>query len=163
MQFHENGGSAELRIFVVEDNPVDVVLFRRILKKSSLAYSLTVVTHGNEAVERLKQLAAGEGHDKPDVVFLDLNLPGLSGTEILAAMKNDPALAEIPVAVLTGSDQPSDLTTCRLLGVDAYFNKALAPEDFVALTCEIELFLRSSAQKVLLAQNLFQLAVGGGC
>ena len=143
MQLHEIGGSAELKVFIVEDNPVDVLLFRRILKKSSLAYSLTVVADGTEAIEQLKQGTAGEGRYRPDVVFLDLNLPGLSGTDILAAMKADMALAEIRVAVLTGSDEPDDFTTCTRLGVDAFFNKAVAVEDFLALAANIESFLQS--------------------
>ena len=76
-----------------------------------------------------------------NAVFLDLNLPGKSGTEVLADMKSDLSLASIPVAILTGSDDRQDRETCASLGSDAYFSKALAMQDFPALITVIDAFL----------------------
>lgn len=130
-----------LDIFLVEDNPVDVALFKQILRKSSLVFSLTVAKDGVEAVQRLNN-RDGSPY-RPDVVFLDLHLPGKNGIEILSEMKNDSQLAAIPVAVLTGSDHAQDYATCRQLGVDAYFNKTVELHDFFALASDIETFLLS--------------------
>lgn len=134
----ECGGRVQLEIFLIEDNPGDVVLFKQALRKSAVPYSLSVASDGVEAVRQLKEAAPPY---RPDVVFLDLNLPGWSGAEILAQMKKDPQLAVIPVAILTGSDLIQDRTACTALGVDAYFNKAVALQDFFTLTKEIDLFL----------------------
>ncbi len=133
---------AELNIFLVEDNPSDVLLFKHALRQSSISYSLTVAKDGVEAIRRLKN-PGGHQAFQPDAVFLDLNLPGKNGAEILAEMKSDPNLAAIPVAILTGSDDPGDHATCAKLGASAYLNKAAALEDFFALMAEIKSFLLS--------------------
>lgn len=128
---------ARLEIFLVEDNPCDVVLFKQILRKSSVAYSLTVVSDGVTAVERLREGA------RPNTIFLDLNLPGKTGKEILAELKQTPELASIPVAVLTGSADAQDEQICNLLGADRYFTKAVALADFFLLTTQIAGFLQT--------------------
>lgn len=135
----ESGDRVKLEIFLVEDNPADVVLFKQALRKCAVLHSLSVATDGAEAVRRLKESSSSP--QRPDVVFLDLNLPGLSGAELLAEMKGDPNLATIPVAILTGSDLIQDRVTCAALGVDAYFYKAVALQDFFALATEIGFFL----------------------
>ena len=134
-------GSAELAIFLVEDNPCDVVLFKQILRKCSIPCSLTIATEGIEALRWLKSEIKAHNEGNPDLVFLDLNLPGKSGLEILAEMKADPALAAIPTAVLTGSDQIRDKQNCERLGVQAYFNKTEVLQDFFSLVNGINSFL----------------------
>jgi CheY-like chemotaxis protein len=135
------GGNVALEIFLVEDNPGDVVLFKQALKRSTIVFSLTVATHGVEAIKRLQEPSSSGQPYRPDVVFLDLNLPGWSGVEVLAEMKKDLELASIPVAILTGSELMQDRSACCSIGVDAYFNKALALQDFFTLASEIEAFL----------------------
>jgi CheY-like chemotaxis protein len=134
-------GPAELKIFLVEDNPADVVLFKRILRSSHISYALTVAIDGGEALDVLKTQDVGRQHYRPDVVFLDLNLPGKSGIEVLAEMKADVRLAAISVAVLTGSDSPEDRAACSLLGADIYLSKALGLDHFPYLAREVEQFL----------------------
>ncbi|MBV8897105.1 MAG: response regulator [Acidobacteriaceae bacterium] len=137
----ERDGRVQLEIFLVEDNPGDVVLFKQALRKSSVLYSLTGASDGVEAVRRLQETSGSQPPYRPDVIFLDLNLPGWSGAEILAQIKKDPQLAAIPVAILTGSELIQDRTACAALGVDAFFNKATALHDFFSLAKEIERFL----------------------
>lgn len=133
----ETQESDRLSVFLVEDNACDIVVFRQILRKCSGEYSLVISGDGSEAVSRLKN----PNICKPDVVFLDLNLPGKSGVEVLREMKADPILRRIPVAVLTGSDQADDRQICSALGVDAYFNKAEVLQDFFALVARIQALL----------------------
>ena len=137
----EDRSPAKMEILLIEDNPADIVLFKQILQTSSVLYSLTVCVNGLDAIDRLQHQAAGQPLYRPGVVFLDLNLPGKSGAEILAEMKADPVLAVIPVAILTGSDHPDDRATCASLGVDTYLNKAVALEDFFVLAAKIDGFL----------------------
>ncbi|HZS54580.1 MAG TPA: response regulator [Bryobacteraceae bacterium] len=131
----------QLNILLVEDNPGDVVLFKQALRNSAISYSLTVATDGVQATQMLNALPQCCSSYKPDVVFLDLNLPGKRGAEVLAEMKNNTALATIPVAILTGSDHADDRAICTSLGANAYFNKAVVLEDFAILASEIISFL----------------------
>ena len=126
--------SDRLSIFLVEDNPGDVALFRQILRNCPGEYTLIIAGNGIEAIARLKNTSAG----KPHIVFLDLNLPGKSGVEILTEMKADPLLSRMPVAVLTASEDIDDRRVCKALGVDAYFNKAEVLQDFFTLAANIQ-------------------------
>jgi CheY-like chemotaxis protein len=128
-------------ILLVEDNPCDVVLFKQILRKCSVDCSLSVATDGFAALNDLRQSTSPAAERQFDVVFLDLNLPGQNGAEVLAEMKGDFALSSMPVAILTGSDHADDREICTSLGVDAYFNKALVLQDFFALVSDIDSFL----------------------
>ena len=140
MERSELGGRVKLDIFLVEDNPCDVALFKQVMRRSSIAYALTVARDGAEAIQQLKNRCASDEY-RPDVVFLDLNLPGKNGTEVLADIRSDTNLAALPVAILTGSEDPADRANCACIGIEAYFNKAIAVHDFFALAAEVELFL----------------------
>lgn len=142
-----SGGVIELGILLVEDNPGDVVLFKQTLRNSSILHSLSVAKDGAQAIEMLKARNGLDVSYRPDVVFLDLNLPCKTGAEVLAEMKADPVLASIPVAILTGSDHEDDFAVCTALGVNAYFHKALALQDFRALASAIQAFLRDLASR----------------
>jgi CheY-like chemotaxis protein len=134
-----SGAGAKLELLLVEDNPCDVLLFKQILRKCSVSCSLTVAINGIQAMNYIS------GHNPGclsfDAVFLDLNLPCKSGTEVLAEIKADAKLVHTPVAMLTGSDDSDDRRICRVLGADAYFNKAEVMQDFFALVREIDAFL----------------------
>ncbi len=139
MQASDNGlRSPQLDVLLVEDNPVDVLLFKQTLRRSAVSYTLSVASDGAEATEMLQQRCHSS---LPDVVFLDLNLPCKSGAEILAYIKAHAILARVPVAILTGSEYEDDFAICMRLGADAYFHKAAALNDFFSLAREIEAFL----------------------
>jgi two-component system response regulator len=145
-----------LDILLVEDNPGDVVLFKQALRNCAISFSLKVARDGEEAIRLLRGRNASPATYKPNVVFLDLNLPCKSGAEVLAEMKADPALAAIPVAILTGSDYAEDYALCARLGADDYLQKAGALQDFFTLSDKIRLFLKkvqpSRAAKTMQAQ-----------
>jgi CheY-like chemotaxis protein len=92
-----------LAILLVEDNDGDVLLFREAAEAAGLKHELRVVTDGTAAVEVIHQYAGADQPHRPDLIVLDLNLPGCSGREILEEMTNLPALWALPVAVLTTS------------------------------------------------------------
>lgn len=89
-----------LRVLLVEDNPSDVVIFREAIATAGVAVDLQVAWNGQEALDRLRSQEAGA---RPDAVVLDVNLPILSGREMLAQMAADADLNTIPVVILTGS------------------------------------------------------------
>jgi CheY-like chemotaxis protein len=154
-QADEYAGRMRLDILLVEDNPGDVVLFKQALRNSAILCSLTVAMDGIQALQILTAQSESQPLYKPNVVFLDLNLPGKRGAEILAEMKSDAALAAIPVAILTGSDHAEDRAICASLGASIYFTKAVALEDFATLTGEIESFLVTLASPVADPQSLY--------
>ena len=118
-------------ILIVEDNADDVLLIKRALEHVGVRNLTQVAQDGNEAIAYLD----GEGrfanrtkYPLPRVVFLDLNLPGKTGHEILAWMAEREALGEIVRVVLTGSDDPSDLRKAYELGANSYLIKPLTAE-----------------------------------
>src|ERR1700744_5540013 len=93
-------------ILLVEDNPDDVFLMRRALKKSGLEYPMQVVTDGKQALEYLEGSGQFEGRNlfpRPAWVFLDLKLPYLTGFEVLEWLRRDNANLNLEVVILTSS------------------------------------------------------------
>ena len=89
-------------IVIVEDNPGDVVLVQEALEEAAFPHALHVVSNGTDAVECMRKVRADAGCG-PDLVILDLNLPGKTGRQIMAEMEASEDLRALPVAVLTTS------------------------------------------------------------
>jgi len=119
------------RLLLVEDDENDGFFFRRAFKRSGFAYPLDHVFHGRAAIEFLE--AAAKSNTLPKVVFLDLKLPVLNGFDVLAWMQKQPALAPVPVIVLSGSEQQQDKDRARKLGAVDYLVKPLKAEDLQRL------------------------------
>lgn len=92
----------KLGIVLVEDNPGDVLMVREALETADFPYDLQVVRNGAVALAALRDACAREGGG-PDLVILDLNLPGKTGRQIMAEMETDADLRALPVAILTTS------------------------------------------------------------
>lgn len=116
-----------IRILLVEDSPGDVVLTAEALRDARVANELHVARDGEEAMRFLRGEGEHAGAPRPDLVLLDLNLPRMDGKEVLAAMRADPALADIPVVVLTTSTRDADILDAYDLRANAYVSK---PVDF---------------------------------
>jgi two-component system response regulator len=121
-------------ILLVEDNPNDVELTTRALKKARLANPIFVVSDGAEALEFLFRTGAYAGRPPhtPKVVLLDLKLPKVDGLEVLRRLKGDERTRVIPVVVLTSSREESDVVESYKLGVNSYIVKPVDFEKFVA-------------------------------
>lgn len=103
----ESGGR-KVHVFVVEDNPADVLLLRMALQHAELDCELTVIDDGREALDFVRQRGQYASAPAPDLAVLDLNIPKNDGLEILEAMRADRAFAEVPVAILSSSSSPRD-------------------------------------------------------
>lgn len=121
-------------ILLVEDNPNDVELTMRALKKAKLANPIFVVSDGAEALDFLFRTGAYAGRPPhtPKVVLLDLKLPKVDGLEVLRRIKGDERTRVIPVVVLTSSREESDVVESYRLGVNSYIVKPVDFEKFVA-------------------------------
>ena len=98
------------RLLYVEDNLSDVFLVREALKECNINVDLATVADGRSALDYLRKLGRFAEAPTPDLVFLDLNLPGMTGDEVLLAIKSDPILKGLPVIVLTSA---ASQTICR--------------------------------------------------
>src|SRR5262249_5823218 len=120
--------------------PGDVRLTQEALKDTKLANGLHVVSDGEEAMAFLRRDGRYAGAPRPDAVFLDLNLPRKDGRGVLADMKADPSLRDIPVVVITSSRAEQDIVMTYDLGVNCYVVKPLDLNQFVAVVRSIEHF-----------------------
>lgn len=129
-----------LEIFLIEDNPGDVLLTREALRGAKVLNRLTVASNGEEALAMLRREGAHAGAVRPDLVLLDLNLPRLSGLEVLAAIRTDPVLASLPVVMLTSSAAEHDVGDSYALGVNCYVTKPVDIEQFLHVVRSVEQF-----------------------
>jgi len=118
-----------LTILLVDDSAADACLMREALAETQVPPRLCVVTDGREARTFLRRDGPHDAAPRPDLVLTDLNMPRLTGHDLIRIMKGDPALRRIPVLLLTTSDAPEDITTAYTLHVNACLTK---PADFDA-------------------------------
>jgi len=109
---------------LVEDNPEDVAFTKRVLKFNKLDRDMLLATSGREALRILTKLA-NEG-EILDLILLDINLPDISGIDLLTQIKKDPRLGSIPVVILTGSNEDEDIQKCYDLGAGSYLVKPIS-------------------------------------
>jgi CheY-like chemotaxis protein len=129
-----------IQVLLVEDNPGDADLTKETLEDGKLFIELAVVIDGMQALAYLQRQPPYENATRPDLILLDLNLPKVSGTEVLAEMKKHPPLRSIPVVVLTSSDAERDVVTSYQLGAACYITKPVGLEAFQAIVRSIEGF-----------------------
>jgi two-component system response regulator len=119
------GGSSPIAILLVEDSEADIELTLRGLARAKLQNRVWSVRDGVEALAFLRRETPHQEAPRPDLVLLDLNLPKLDGREVLARIRADPRLRELPVVVLTASD--SEREQLAASAADAFMTK---PVDF---------------------------------
>ena len=112
-----------MKILLVEDDLGDVELTRQALSESQLALDLRVVSNGEQALAFLRQEGEYRSAERPDLLLLDLNLPGLDGQEVLAEIRSDPHLKLIPVVIFSTSSDPEDINNSYKLGANCYLQK----------------------------------------
>lgn len=116
-----------IRVLLVEDNPADADLTREGFKESALPIELTVCGNGLDAVEYIQRRGRYVSAAVPDLILLDLNLPGIDGKAVLQEIKEDSELRSIPVSILTSSTSDRDVAQSYQLGANCYLVK---PIDF---------------------------------
>ena len=130
-------------ILLVEDNPYDAELALRAFAKHRLAGHVVVVTDGEEALDFLfarGDYQANRTEDVPKVILLDLNLPKVSGLEVLKTLKSDPRTRTIPVVALTTSKEERDVVESYQLGVNSYIVKPVDYDQFVSVIDHLGLY-----------------------
>lgn len=135
--------SDTIEILLVEDNPHDLALTQRALKKARLANNLHVCRDGEEALEFIfcEGTHAGRRIDQvPRVILLDIKLPKVDGLEVLRRLKADPRTRTIPVVMLTSSKEQRDVIESYNLGVNSYIVKPVNFEGFSAAVEQLGMY-----------------------
>lgn len=114
-------------VLLVEDDPDDEVMVRRAMERTAARAELAVVHTGSEALEFVHGKQFAQVVPRLKLVFLDQNLPGMSGPEVLRAIRNDRRTRMIPIVMLTSSEDEEALTNAYESGANGYVRK---PEDY---------------------------------
>ncbi len=128
-----------MHILLVEDNVADVEFVREALDDGQVRVALTVATTGAEAW-RLLTRQNGASSPPPDLIVLDLNLPGIDGRQLLARIRAHDTLRTCPVIVFSSSEADRDVLQCYELGANCYIRKPLNYEGFITVVEAIRQF-----------------------
>lgn len=120
-------------IVFFEDNIVDIEYTKCILKNNKIIFNMHVCRDGMEALDFLYKRGAFIKAVKPDIIFLDLNLPKLDGKKILKIVKNDQNLNSISIVILSGSSFEKDIEESYQLGAQFYVGKPFKISNFLKI------------------------------
>jgi CheY-like chemotaxis protein len=140
----DDGRPRPIEILLIEDDPGDVLLTREAFESSRVSNVVRVISDGAEAVEHLRSCAGTSA--APDLILLDLNLPKVSGPEILEFAKADPDLRRIPVVVLTTSAAEEDIVRTYDRYANAYITKPVDVARFLDVVRQVDDFYLTIVQ-----------------
>jgi CheY-like chemotaxis protein len=129
-----------IEILLVEDSPGDVRLTEEALKEGKVWNRLSVVGDGESAMQFLRGEGDYANAPRPDLILLDLNLPGKDGREVLSEVKQDGELRSIPVVVLTTSKGEEDVIDSYEAHANAFINKPVDLDEFLNVVRKMEEF-----------------------
>ena len=135
-----------LRVWVVDDDPVHTTIVTRTIRSTDQQAEIQTAQDGEAALEMLHTASRS-----PDLILLDINMPGLSGLELLAVLKRDSRLKRIPVVMLTSSELTDDIARAYELGASGYISKPTRAHD-----------LRAALGNTLLYWSAMKRVVAGG-
>ena len=130
------------RMLLVEDNEDDIELTLRALKKNNLENDLVVCRDGEDAIAYLFRTGkhAHREPELPEVVLLDLKLPGISGLDVLRKIRADDRLKTLPVVILTSSSEDRDMVESYKLGANSYVQKPIDFSEFLEATRQLGMY-----------------------
>lgn len=110
------------------------------LEKVKIVSDIHVINNGLAALAYLREICTAPNKNRPDLILLDLNLPGMSGIEVLQQIKNEETLLSIPVVILTSSDDEHDISQTYSRHANCYITKPLELQGFIEIVQSIENF-----------------------
>jgi chemotaxis family two-component system response regulator Rcp1 len=137
----------EFHILLIEDSPTDAKIIERALRESNIDHRLTVIPEGRQALDYLLTLEAAEAPEtlEPDLILLDLNLPGIDGCQVLSEIKTHPFLRSLPVVILTTSRREEDVLQSYEAGANTYIQKPAEYPHYRDLVATLRLYWHETA------------------
>ena len=129
-----------VHVLLVEDNEGDIVLTLEAFEESKIKTNISVVKNGKDALDFLHFKGKYKDVERPDLILLDLNIPIISGMEVLKEIKQDVKLKTIPVVVLTTSSNPKEIKSAYELYTNSFVTKPLDMGEFLKAIISIEEF-----------------------
>ncbi len=139
-----NSDGRSLEILMVEDGLTSARVTMAALKRGRIDHRMTWLRDGNDALEFLCRQGRFTQAPRPDLILLDLGLPGRDGREVLLEIKSDDDLCQIPLVVLTASTDETDRLRCEELSVEAYLTKPVDLNKFLWLIRRLKRYWRDS-------------------
>ncbi len=141
---------SEFHILLIEDSRADAKIIERALREGDVSHRLTVIPDGKHALDYLFKLRDDvvTSDREPDLILLDLNLPGMDGCQVLTRIKSDPVLRMIPVVILTTSDREEDIVQTYQAGANTYITKPDEYPRYRELVATLEHYWVDTALKV---------------
>jgi CheY-like chemotaxis protein len=130
-----------VNIVMIEDDEGHARLIERNIRRAGISNDVHHFLDGTSALDYLFNHAEGPTRNGPALVLLDLNLPDMSGTEILSRIKSEPKMKRTPVVVLTTTDDKVEIQRCYDLGCNVYITKPVNYESFAEAIKQLGLFL----------------------
>ncbi len=129
-----------IEVLLVEDNPADVALTKKALADGKIRNTVHVANDGPAALRFLRREGEHASATRPDLILLDLTLPGMDGLELLAKLKQDPSLRSIPVIVLSSSGSAEDVEETYRLHANCFIRKPVNYAEFTDVMRTLEGF-----------------------
>jgi two-component system response regulator len=129
-----------VQILIVEDNPADARLVREVMRDSKILNEINWVSDGVEALAFLRNQGKYANAPRPNLIFLDLNMPRKDGREVLREIKADPVFRSIPVVVMTSSQAEEDIARAYDQHANCYVRKPIDFSQFHGVVKSIETF-----------------------
>jgi CheY-like chemotaxis protein len=140
MPMADEQGSEIVDVLLVEDDPGDALIVRESFEHYKIRNTLHVLSDGEQALRFVRREGEFADAPRPGLIMLDLNLPRVSGMEVLAELKADPELRVIPVVILTTSRSEEDVLRSYALHANAYVSKPVELEAFMEAVRQIDNF-----------------------
>jgi chemotaxis family two-component system response regulator Rcp1 len=129
-----------VNILLVEDNPADVRLTQEAFREARIRNVVNTVMDGEEALGYIRKIGRHANADTPDLILLDLNIPKKDGHSVLADIKSDPILKQIPIIILTTSSSEKDISNTYANHANCYIIKPVDFRQFIKVVRSIEDF-----------------------
>lgn len=140
---HKDANQTVKTVILVEDNDDDIFFIKKACAAAGVPHTLVVIQNGQAALNYLSGALESHPSALPDLVILDIKLPGVNGDEVLKWLRSEPKLKYLPVIVLTGSILKRDLATAYSSGATSYFHKQSVPAELgLLIKTVLEYWLR---------------------
>jgi two-component system, chemotaxis family, response regulator Rcp1 len=143
----DNVNTATMDVLLVEDSPGDVNLARESFRAVDVPISLHLAGSGEEAMAYLRREGLHRNAPRPDIILLDLTLPGMSGREVLVQIKSDESLRAIPTIILSSSEAVEDIQYCYQHNASSYVRKPAQWDSFASVLLQMNKFWLFASQQ----------------